>query len=159
DRPRRPDGHDLLGPGHRTGDGGARPSRQAVADQPWPGAARVVWLSRWRRSEAYATPPAAFSTPDGSRQVHVHPLDLGVQLQGVLTELAADAAHLESAERGRGVEDVVAVDPDRAGPQAVRQPVRLADVARPHRRGQAVERPVAALDHLVDVLELEDVHH
>ena len=35
----------------------------------------------------------------------------------------------------------------------------LVDVARPDGGGQAVERAVAALDHLVDVLELQDAHH
>ena len=50
-------------------------------------------------------------------------------LQGVLAELAALAGHLVTAERGGGVEDVVAVDPDGAGAEAVGQAVGLGDVA------------------------------
>ena len=40
---------------------------------------------------------------------HGDGLDLGVSLQSVLAELAAGAALLEAAERGRSREDVVAV--------------------------------------------------
>src|SRR4051794_39326342 len=42
-------------------------------------------------------------------------LDLGIVPQRVFAQFAPDAAHLEAAEGGGGVEDVVAVDPDRAG--------------------------------------------
>src|SRR5690349_25113414 len=74
-----------------------------------------------------------------SGQVYVHRLHFRVQLQGVLAQLPAEAAHLEAAERRRRVEDVIAVDPDRPRPKAVGQPVRLGDVARPDGGGQAVK--------------------
>src|SRR5262245_41218011 len=67
-----------------------------------------------------------------------HVLDLCVIPQSVFAQLAADAAHLESAERRRGVEDVVAVDPHRPGPELGCQAMCLADIAGPHGRRQAV---------------------
>ncbi len=42
-------------------------------------------------------------------------LDLGVVVQGVLAEFSAHTAHLEAAEGGGRIENVVAVDPHRAG--------------------------------------------
>jgi hypothetical protein len=65
---------------------------------------------------------------------HRHRLDLGVIPQRVFAQFAADAGHLEAAEGGGGVEDVVAVDPDRAGLELGGEAVGLADVARPDRR-------------------------
>src|SRR5437016_6002060 len=65
---------------------------------------------------------------------HGHRLVLEVIIKCLLAQLAADAAGLEAAERRRGVEDVVAVHPDRAGANAVGDGVGLADVARPDRR-------------------------
>ena len=67
-----------------------------------------------------------------------HRLELGVVVERLLAQLAADAARLEAAERGGGVEDVVAVDPDGPGADAVGDRVGLADVAGPDRGGEAV---------------------
>src|SRR5262245_10604829 len=52
------------------------------------------------------------------RQVDVNRLHFRVVLQGILPQLAADAGHLEAAEGRRGIDDVVAVDPDLAGAEA-----------------------------------------
>src|SRR4051812_29406433 len=57
---------------------------------------------------------------------HRHRLDLRVVPQGVFAQLATDAGHLETAERRGCVEDVVAVDPHRAGLQLRRHAVGLA---------------------------------
>src|SRR5262249_12118094 len=94
-----------------------------------------------------------------SAQRNRHRLHFRGQLQRILAQLAAKAAHLEAAERGGGVEDVVAVDPDRAGAETIGDPVRLADVACPHCRRQTEACLVAAADHFLDVLELQHVHH
>src|SRR5207253_5125086 len=56
-------------------------------------------------------------------------------------------------------EHVVAVNPDRSRAQAIREPMSLLNVARPDGGGQAETGSIAALDHLVDVLERQDVHH
>src|SRR5262245_17517856 len=80
-------------------------------------------------------------------------------LQGVLAQFAAVSAHLVAAEGGGGIEDIVAVDPDGAGAQAVGDAVRLGDVAGPDGGGQAEMGLVAAFHHLVGVLEREHVHH
>src|SRR5262245_52825870 len=58
-------------------------------------------------------------------------LELGVVFQRRFAELAADSAGLVAAEGSRGVEDVVAVDPDGAGAEAFGDRVGLLDVARP----------------------------
>src|SRR3954468_18875631 len=82
----------------------------------------------------------------------------GVVAQGVFAEFAADAAHFEAAERGGGVEDVVAVDPDGASAELGGEAVGFGDVAGPDGGGQAVHGAVTAGDHFVDVLEGDDGH-
>src|SRR4051812_48250361 len=90
------------------------------------------------------SPPAPLPEGEGRKKCRVkghpasgsverdgHGLQLGVVVEGLLAQLAADAGHLEAAEGGGGVEDVVAVDPDGAGPEAVGDRVGLADVAGP----------------------------
>ena len=93
------------------------------------------------------------------RHRHGHRFDFGVIPQGVFAEFAADAGHLESAKGGGGVEDVVAVDPHRSGPQLGGEAVGFADISCPNRGGQAVHALVAAVNHIVDVLERNDAHH
>src|SRR5207237_8873120 len=93
-----------------------------------------------------------------SGQVAVRGLPFGVQLQGVFPEFSAVAAHLVAAEGSRGVKDVVAVDPDRARAKAVRQAMRLADVACPDRGSQAIEGLIASAEDFLDILELQNVH-
>src|ERR1700733_7202508 len=65
-------------------------------------------------------------------------LDLGVVVQHLVAHLAAPAGLLVAAERQRRVEHVVAVDPDRAGPELLGQRVGLGDVPGPDARAESV---------------------
>src|ERR1700679_2608696 len=69
------------------------------------------------RSAGRDTRPALGNSGKNKSHRNGDGLDLGVVAKGVFTQFASDAGHLESAEGGGSVEDVVAVDPDRAGPQ------------------------------------------
>src|SRR5439155_18044348 len=73
-------------------------------------------------------------------QIHIHRLHLRIKFQGIFTELAALTAHFVAAERSGRVKDVIAVDPNGAGPQTVGQAMGLGNVPRPNGRGQAVKR-------------------
>jgi hypothetical protein len=66
----------------------------------------------------------------------------------IVERLLAKTAALEPAERGGGIEDVVAVDPHGSRTHAIGDGVGLADVSRPDRRGQAVVSAVGPLDHV-----------
>ncbi len=61
-----------------------------------------------------------------------------------MSHLASPPGLLVTSEWHCRVEDVVAVDPDGTGAQLFRHAVRLADIARPHRSGQAVVAVVGA---------------
>src|SRR5262249_29472029 len=86
-------------------------------------------------------------------EVHPHRLDLGVELERGLAHLAAEAALLVAAEGRGGVEDVVAIDPDRSRLERLGELVRLRDVGGPDRGGEAVRRVVSGLRDLLHVLE------
>src|SRR5208337_429734 len=83
-------------------------------------------------------------------------LELGVAVERLLAQFAAEAAPLEPAEGGGGVEDVIAVDPEGPRADAIGDGVRLADVAGPDCGGQAVLGRVPPVDDLIDVVELQD---
>src|SRR5580704_19715482 len=78
-----------------------------------------------------------------------HGLGFEVVIERVVAHLPAPARLLVAAERHRGVEHAVAVDPHGARAQAVGGPVRLADIARPDPRRQAVARLVAAMHYVL----------
>ena len=71
-------------------------------------------------------------------------LDVEVFVQVLEPGFAPVAAHLVAAERHGGVHRLVAVDPYRAGADRLRQPMRLADVARPYAAAQAERRRIGA---------------
>src|SRR5258706_15561702 len=72
--------------------------------------------------------------------VDVDVLHLGVLEDAFHTELTADTALLVAAE-GRGDrEEMVVVDPHRAGAHLLRDDRRLVLVLRPHRAAEAVDR-------------------
>jgi hypothetical protein len=80
-------------------------------------------------------------------------LDLGVGLENLVAHLAAPAGLLVPAERQGGVEDVVAVDPDGAGPELLGQRVRLRDVLGPDADAEAVFTIVGLGRDLIQVAE------
>src|SRR6185295_16579085 len=90
---------------------------------------------------------------------HINRLDLRIRLDRLLAELAAEAALLVAAEGRGGVVPVVLVDPHRPGLDAPRHLVGLADIARPHAGGEAVDRGVGELDGFLDLLERDDGEH
>src|SRR5215471_14876064 len=77
-------------------------------------------------------------------------LDLGVGLQGLVAHLSSPAGLLVAAEGQRGVEDVVAIDPDGAGPEALGHRVGLGDVSGPDAGSQAVGGVVGGLGDVVE---------
>src|SRR5690606_9547726 len=88
----------------------------------------TCWLAaRWRNRSKHAKRHAVKRLI----QTYRHRLPLGVGVEAAFAEFAADAAHLEAAEGGGSVEDVVAVDPNGAGLDFRGQQVGLGDVARP----------------------------
>src|SRR5579872_5704772 len=74
---------------------------------------------------------------------NIHVLHFGVEIECFGSELAADAAHLEAAERRLHVDRRIAVDTEIAGADAAYHAQRAADVPRPDRAGETVLRVVA----------------
>src|SRR5215203_5639220 len=95
----------------------------------------------------------AASTRHGATASHVQ-IDpdafyLRVVLERVRAHFAPESALLVAAERGRGVVDIVGVDPHGSSLKLARDVVRLLDVAGPHSGGEAVGRVVRARDRFV----------
>src|SRR5580704_16595024 len=93
-----------------------------------------------RRLVRPQSPPRAKGCPDQVRaapescrtarrqlELRADGLDLGVSLEGCVAHLTTPARLLVPTEWERSVEAVVAVGPDGAGPQLLRQRVRLRD--------------------------------
>src|SRR6202030_3433958 len=101
-----------------------------------------------------------FAETAGSRlEFHDDGLHLGVLLQPIFAEFTSNAGLLEAAEWSPGIEDVVAVHPDSPGSHAVRDRMRLFDIAGPNGRRQSIVRAVCPCDNLLDILERDDTHH
>src|SRR5215469_10032437 len=92
-------------------------------------------------------------------EVDVDLLDLGVRIVTVRSELAADTALLVSAPRRFVVRRMVRVDPRNAGTQLANHAMRLADVLRKNRTGQAVNRVVGEPDRFGFVVERLNHEH
>ena len=87
-------------------------------------------------------------------------LGFEIVVERVVAHLPAPTRLLVAAERHRSVKHAVTVDPHRAGPQTVSRPVRLAYVARPDPRREAVVRVVAAADNVIALrIERNRAHH
>src|SRR6202789_1615430 len=111
--------------------------------------ARVRLLPGRRPARRGGTPAG----PTPLLQLRGDRLDLGVCLESLVAHLAAPAGLLVAAKRQRGVEDVVAVDPDRARPQLLGQGVRLGDVLGPYARAEAFLGVVGGGGDVVERLE------
>jgi len=85
-------------------------------------------------------------------------LDLGVELQGVLSQLAASSALLEATEGLSSVEAVVGVHPDGAGLDLVGVLEDSVDVAGEDTGGETVVATVGTLDGLIQGAEAHDAH-
>ena len=74
-------------------------------------------------------------------------------------QFAADAAHLEAAKRRCRIEDIVAVHPDRSGPDMLGEVMGLAHITRPDGGGQAIERLVRPLNDFIRLFERQHAEH
>src|SRR5271154_2313747 len=83
----------------------------------------------------------------------------GVLLQSVFAQFTSYTRLLEAAKRSSGVENVVAVHPNRTGANTVRDRVGFLDIARPHSRGQTIVGAVRTLYHLVYALKGDNAHY
>jgi hypothetical protein len=108
--------------------------------------------ARLLRNHTRAAPPKS------ELEFHANGFGLGVQLKHVVSHLAAPSGFLVSAERQRGIENIIAIDPNRAGPQLRGEGVGLGDIIGPNTRGQPVIgivlcRPMRRLWHTASAVE------
>src|SRR5438132_9730238 len=92
-------------------------------------------------------------------QCHPHGLHLGVALQGFFPEIPPEPGKFVTAERRRGVVEVVAVHPHGSGLDRARDAVRLLDIPGPHPGCEAVHGPVREPDPLCLVIEGQHSQH
>ena len=104
-------------------------------------------------------PAVLFYWNDQLRQFGADRFGLRVIVQNIVAHLAAPSGLFVSAEGQRRVEDVVAVDPHRAGAQQLGSAVGLADVARPDGGSQAVFAVVGARHNFLGIVERHRRHH
>src|ERR1700730_5204660 len=120
--------------------------------------------SQYRPSGANKTNPSLNAStaaealaPRGRRtaRLHLHRnrLHFRILQQTVLAEFPADSGLLETTERRPWIEHVVTIPPTRSGAHAVGDGERLLNIARPHRRRQAVVGAIGPFDHLVYIAE------
>src|SRR5215831_15702599 len=84
-------------------------------------------------------------------------LGLQIVVERRVTHLTSPSGLLVATERKRGIEDVVAVDPDGASAQAIRDSMRTPHVARIDAGSEAIGRIVRASDEvIVRILERND---
>src|SRR5271165_4331337 len=101
-------------------------------------------FQHWEKWNSFGTTTLAVCSPndfmrcESSLERGADGLHFCVHLEHFVAHLAAPARLLVSAEWQRRVEDVIAVDPHRAGAQLLGDAVRLAEVLRPDARGEAV---------------------
>src|SRR5580704_2119026 len=100
-----------------------------------------------------------FCDPVGPSELGADRFHFGVGLQGLVAHLPAPARLLVATEGQGGVEDVVTVDPDGAGPDLLGQGVGLGDVLGPDAGPQTVGAVVGHPGDLVEALEGSGHHH
>src|SRR5690606_9830049 len=100
-----------------------------------------------------------FGSGRPSAEIDPYALHLCVQVERSPAELPAEPGLLVAAERGRGVQRMVRVDPHRARAEQAREPVRPTDILRPDARGEAVFGGVREVRRLLLVVEGHDRQH
>src|SRR5262245_45830406 len=110
------------------------------------------WLPLGEAKAAGRTPQGAPGSVMAGSERGGDGLGLEVVVEDLGAHLAAPAGLLVAAERQRGVDHVMAVDPDGARAQPLSKLVGLADVARPGARGEAVFGVVADLCDRVEIV-------
>src|ERR1700685_561367 len=105
----------------------------------------AVWSSEsfWTDSGGKTSPQPARLAAFRS-YTHANCLGFKIILEHLAAHLAAPARLLVAAKGQRRVEDVVAIDPDRAGSQLIGDAMGTLDVAGPQARGQPVHGVVGA---------------
>src|ERR1700730_16469379 len=86
-------------------------------------------------------------------QSRAHRLNLGVHFQHILAHFAAPARLLVAAKWHGRIEDVVTVNPHRAGAELRGETMGLADITRPDACRQAVDSVISASDDLFRITE------
>src|SRR3989440_11112726 len=159
-----------------------RPWRSAIAMTTVSTSPALVWRTSsssvilavfsWRRDCPFArsawvlvdrsravVPVRAIANPSCLLETDEDALDVGVELDRMHAQFAADAAALVAAEGCLLVHAPAAVDAEDPGLDAAGHPQSSADVAGPDRAGKAVGRVVDQLQYLVLVGERNDSEH
>src|SRR3954470_7637902 len=105
-------------------------------------------MSRRGQTRSFISPPVTPRPGESRSERDGDGLLLGVSLDAGEAELAADAARLESAPGQARVGCARAVDPHATGAKLRCEPVRLAEILRPHVRGEPVARVVGDGDRV-----------
>src|SRR6267143_3526068 len=90
------------------------------------------------------------------RKIDVHLFDVLIFLDAPLAQLAADAALFVPAPGRFDIRGLHVIDPDDAGAQILHHAHRAEDVARPHRRREAVVRVVGNPQRIFLRIERDD---
>src|SRR5947209_17885413 len=86
-------------------------------------------------------------------------LRLHVEVEGIVAAVAPEAGIFHTSERRRQMAHVFGIDPDHAGLETSRDPMRAAEIARPDITGEPVAHVVADPDSLRLILEWDDSQH
>src|SRR5437867_5387680 len=87
----------------------------------------------WRPCGTTAARPQRARSDRGADRLY-----LGVEIERLMAHLPAPAGLLVAPEGKSGIKDVVAVDPDGAGPEAAGEAMCLGQVACPNAGGQTI---------------------
>ena len=122
------------------GRGSIRFNRTAPCGQP-------------ERSSSQSVPPAMPTERENLRkpasELYGDGLNLRVLLQPVFAQFTSDSRVLEATKWRPGVDDVVAIHPDRSSPYTVSHCKRLFDVTRPDAGRESILCAVCACDHFL----------
>src|SRR5437867_6725577 len=84
-----------------------------------------------------------------------HSLRFEIPVERLTADISAKSPCFEAAERRTRIVEVVRVDPDRAGTNGLRRPVRLLYVPGPYPRRESVDRVVRQLHALIEIVECQ----
>src|SRR5438105_14985259 len=135
----------------------ARSSARTPANAP-PCLPTGVRRAAQTKASRVTFPVSRFPFP-GFSQSHPDRLRLRIIVQRLAPQVAPEPGELVATKRGRGIVEVVRVDPDGSGLDRAGHAVRFLDVPRPDPGREAVQRAVGELDALGFVLERQYRQH
>src|SRR5438874_10006611 len=118
----------------------ARSSARTPANAP-PCFPTAVRSAAQMNASRVTFPGSRFPFP-GFSQPHPHRLQLRIIVQRFASQVAPEPGELVATKRGRGIVEVVRVDPDGAGLDRAGHAVRFLDIPGPDARREAVQRVV-----------------